>query len=202
MPCAPQCTPIRTVTLNRFASRLLITLLGLTCCVFGVRATDPAERLAVGDFALTERSGRTVRNSDLRGKVWVASFAFTRCAFGCDQITKTMADLQKDFARYPGVLLVTITVDPEHDDPQELQRYAKFYGADADRWLFLTGPEKEIYGLLRDGFRVTAEQNPGEERTPGNEVKHDFRLVVVDRVGPIHGFYDCLGHRPPPRATR
>src|SRR5260370_8251359 len=104
MPCAPQCTPIRTVTLNRFASRLLITLLGLTCCVFGVRATDPAERLAVGDFALTERSGRTVRNSDLRGKGWVAAFAFTRCPFARDQTTHTIAHLQQHLARQPGLL--------------------------------------------------------------------------------------------------
>src|SRR5947209_4654806 len=63
-------------------------------------------------FSLTERGGKTVRNDDLRGKVWVASFVFTRCTTGCPQITTTMQRLQGELARYPGVRLVTFTVDP------------------------------------------------------------------------------------------
>ena len=180
------------------ASSLLLSFCYLLCLRSSDVSASNRDSGPVGTFSLTERSGRTVRATDLRGKVWVASFIFTRCAFGCDQVTKSMHDLQKDFTNYPDVVLVTFTVDPEHDDAGELRRYAEFYGAEADRWLFLTGPEKEVYRLLREGFHITAEQNRGEERKPGNEVKHDTKLVLVDRDGHIRGYYEGRPTKPLP----
>src|SRR5262245_41375684 len=71
----------------------------------------------VEDFSLTERSGKTVRRADLEGKVWVAAFVFTRCAGPCSQVSGSMARLQLQFAGEPDALLVSFTVDPEHDTP-------------------------------------------------------------------------------------
>src|SRR5713101_367446 len=96
----------------------------------------------VGDFSLTERSGQTVSRADLRGKVWVASFLFTRCCTGCPQITATLAQLQKELQGQPDVILVSFSVDPEHDTPKVLKDYAKEWGADPKRWLFLTGKQE------------------------------------------------------------
>ena len=96
--------------------------------------------------------------ADLRGKVWIASFIFTRCSGPCPQVTAAMADLQKDFASQPDAL-VTFTVDPEYDTPKILSQYADRFHADADRWLFLTGKQAYIYKLLRDGFKVGADRN-------------------------------------------
>src|SRR5689334_3842778 len=59
----------------------------------------------VGDFRLTERSGRVVTPADLRGKVWVASFVFTCCTTQCPQISGTMARLQQELAGEPDVRL-------------------------------------------------------------------------------------------------
>jgi protein SCO1 len=176
---------------------LVLLLVGLTC------APGPARRQAaeadveeVGDFALKERSGRTVTRQDLLGKVWVASFVFTRCTAGCPQVAATLKDLQKDLASCPDVVLVTFTVDPEHDDPGELARYAERYEADPDRWLFLTGGEKEIYNLMENGFRLPRpSQNRGEKRTPGNEVDHTTRLVVVDASGRVRGYFEGMRDR-------
>jgi protein SCO1/2 len=143
----------------------------------------------VTDFRLTERSGQPVTLEDLRGKAWVASFVFTRCTGPCPQITGTVARLQSELSGEKDVRFVTFTVDPEHDDPQELSRYADHFGADSGRWLFLTGKEKEIYGLLRNGFHVHASQNDGTDRKPGAEVMHDTHLVLVDPNGHIRGYY-------------
>lgn len=147
----------------------------------------------VGDFHLIERSGRPVTQDDLRGKAWVASFVFTRCTGPCPQITGTMARLQNELAKEKDILLVTFTVDPEHDDPKELQRYAEHFGADEKRWLFLTGKEEEIYALLRNSFHVHADQNKGDDRKPGAEVMHDVHLIAVDKKGHIRGY--CTGIR-------
>jgi protein SCO1/2/putative membrane protein len=144
----------------------------------------------VGDFTLTERSGRTVSKSDLLGKIWIASFEFTRCTQGCPQISATMEKLQADLARYRDVRLVTFTVDPKHDGTEQLRDYAKHYHADPERWLFLTGEEYEIYRLIDQSFHLPVRQNEGEERKPGNEVMHSSKLVLVDRQGHIRGLFE------------
>ncbi len=143
----------------------------------------------VGSFRLTERNGETITEQTLHGKVWVASFVFTRCTGPCPQVTATMARLQRDLADLPEVRLVTFTVDPEHDRARELQEYASAFGADPQRWLFLTGPEEDIHRLLLEGFHVAVSVNRGEDRKPGREVSHSSRLVVVDRHGHIRGYY-------------
>jgi protein SCO1/2 len=165
---------------------LLFLLAGLACALAlapsAARAADD-DFGEVGDFALKERSGRTVAREDLRGKVWVASFVFTRCLEGCPQIAETMKDLQKHLAAIPDVLLVTFTVDPEYDDPGELTRYARRYEADPERWLFLTGDKKEIYDLMQNRFRVGS---------PEKKENHTTRLVVVDAAGHVRGWFDGM----------
>ena len=39
------------------------------------------------DFRLLERNGRTLGLADLRGKVWIADFIFTRCPGPCPRMT-------------------------------------------------------------------------------------------------------------------
>ncbi len=175
--------------------RLVPLLLCLAVTACRPVATENDDYGPVGAFRLTERSGRTVTQDDLRGKAWVASFVFTRCTGPCPQVTATVTRLQSELAGEKDVRFVTFTVDPEHDDPQELRRYAEHFGADPERWLFLTGTEKEIYGLMRQGFHVHAEQNKGAARKPGAEVMHDTHLVVVDKKGTIRGYFQ--GFRDP-----
>jgi cytochrome oxidase Cu insertion factor (SCO1/SenC/PrrC family) len=175
---------------------LAALLLGLACLLAGAscrpwsgQAAEEDDLGPVGSFSLTERGGRTVTRADLLGKVWVASFVFTRCTRGCPQVSATLSRLQQELARQP-ITFVTFTVDPEHDDPDELKKYAAVYQADPDRWLFLTGPEDEIYRLLRQSFHVHVARRQGKERTPGNEVDHSTKLVLVDRRGRIRGYFD------------
>src|SRR3954462_8087911 len=112
-------------------SAALLVALCLAGCAPKDRASSSDEPLGrVNDFALTERSGKEVRRSDLSGQVWVADFIFTRCAGPCAQVSANMARLQKQLADRPGVKLVTFTVDPEYDTPQVLTRYARRYEAD------------------------------------------------------------------------
>ncbi len=144
----------------------------------------------VGSFVLTERDGRTVRPSDLGGKVWVASFIFTRCMGPCPQVTGSVRKLQDAFADRPDVLFVTFTVDPDHDREKELRDYADKFGADPNRWLFLTGPRDEVYRVIRDSFHLGVQQTEGDERKPGSEVAHSTRLAVVDRRGHVRGYFD------------
>lgn len=144
----------------------------------------------VADFSLTERGGRTITKKDLLGKVWVTSFIFTRCAGPCPQITGSMARLQGEMKGQPDFRLVTITVDPEHDTPPVLANYAERFNADPERWLFLTGEPKAVYGLIRDSFKLHAEQTKEPDRRPGEEVFHSTKLALVDRQGQVRAYFD------------
>jgi protein SCO1/2/putative membrane protein len=162
--------------------------------LFLLSPTAQADDLgAVQDFSLTERSGRTVTRQDLLGKVWVASFIFTRCGSSCPQISATMERLQQQTAGRRDVLLVSFTVDPDHDTPEVLRRYADSFHADPDRWLFLTGDRPTIYGLIQSSFHLAVYQNEGEERQAGNEVTHSSRLALVDQQGRIRWYFEGRG---------
>lgn len=172
--------------------RFLLVALSIGFLASGCARVQPADDDlgSVAEFSLTERSGRKVSREDLLGKVWVASFLFTRCSTGCPLISAHLMELQKDLEKQQGVVLVTFSVDPEHDQPEVLQEYADSHGADSDRWLFLTGRQEEVYHLVYDSFHLPMQQTTGKERTPGNEVSHATRLVLVDKRGRIRGYFE------------
>lgn len=142
-------------------------------------------------FSLTERSGKTITQNDLAGKVWIASFVFTRCSGPCPSITATMAKLQSELLpTRPDVRLVTFTVDPDRDTPDELKKYATNFRADPEKWLFLTGKETEALSLLKDGFKINATKNANPK--PGDEFDHNTKLMVIDKAGQIRGLFDGM----------
>ncbi len=147
---------------------------------------------AVPAFSLTERSGKTVTATDLAGRVWIADFIFTRCGGMCPGLTTTLAALLRrlDAAGLPNTTAVSFTVDPTRDDPATLQRYAERFGADATRWLFLTGERDAVERLVRDGFRLSiAELPPGERENSPEPITHSDRFVLVDADLNIRGYY-------------
>lgn len=139
---------------------------------------------SVADFALAERGGRTAARADLLGKAWIADFVFTRCGGPCPQLTARMARLQREIAG-PDVRFVTFTVDPDFDTPPVLTEYAKRYGADPVRWLFLTGAKRDVQRLMDGSFHVGAVEGPPEL----GGITHDTHFVLVDGRGRIRGYY-------------
>ena len=144
---------------------------------------------AVGNFSLTERSGRPLSLSDLKGKVWVADFIFTRCGGPCPRLSKAMARLQAAFAASPEARFVSFSVDPAYDTPPVLSEYAGRFGADPDRWFFLTGETSDVHGVILDSFKMAVKENEGAARRPGEEVTHSLHFAVVDKEGRIRGYF-------------
>jgi protein SCO1/2 len=187
---------------------LVLALAFLTTVVVRAALTGPRTATSlpvlgqVADFALTEQNGRTVSAATLAGHVWVADFIFTRCSSTCPRMTARMAQLAAELVDRPEVRFVSFTVDPAHDSPEVLTRYAEGYRADSERWLFLTGSKEAIYRLTRESFRLGVEEVavPGPGRPadrpgdPSHGVEdpfiHSTRFVLVDRQGRIRGYYD------------
>jgi protein SCO1 len=178
---------------------LATVLISAVACMakFGRESSGPAragqdvdpEVYPLGEFELLERSGRTVNQTDLANQVWIASFIFTRCPLSCPRISSVMKSLQ---SRLEGtnVLLVSVSVDPEHDTPAVLAEYARRFGASADGWWFLTGPKSTIKDLVQNRFKLSLVESTAEDRASGAEaISHSDRLALVDR-GRLVGFFE------------
>jgi cytochrome oxidase Cu insertion factor (SCO1/SenC/PrrC family) len=145
----------------------------------------------VPEFSLTEASGATVRRGDLIGKVWIASFLFTRCGDACPLLTRHEVQLQTALPARDDLRLVSFSVDPDWDTPKVLTAYAHTFGADQSHWWFLTGDKKQVYHLSIDGFRLTTQDGDPAKEMP---ILHSTKLVLVDRHGAIRGYYDSTDH--------
>ena len=166
-----------------------VGMLGLA--FHGVRASRPAARLpdrgGLPDFALIDHHGQPVTRAQLTGSVWVADFIFTRCAGQCPLMSAQMAKLQEAFRGLPNVQLISFSVDPSHDSPGVLARYAHAYHAQAPRWRFVTGTESAIVRLAQEGFRLGV----GKDGSAAEPITHSVRCVLVDHTGHIRGDYDA-----------
>lgn len=171
-------------------NRILLVALLLAAC--GPKRGASVEPLTtLPDFAMTAvgPDGETPFGlADMRGKVWIADFVFTRCAGPCPLMTARLARLGE---RLPSeVSLLTVSVDPAGDTPERLRAYARHHGADARRWVFLRGGVPETYRLLYSGFRLPMSTDPAA--APEARVLHSTRFVLVDRAGAVRGYYDAL----------
>ena len=164
----------------------------------------PGEELpvywAAPAFALTTQAGDTLRDTDLEGSVWVASFVFTNCTGVCPLVSATMARLRDSLAAAEllgaEVRLLSLSVDPARDTPEVLRRYAqRFGGSPPEHWAFLTGePAAAVRRLVEDGFKLTARLDAGEgaHAEVNYQVLHSSRVLLVDRTGRVRGAYDAV----------
>ena len=157
-------------------------------------AHAPARRRALPDFSLVERSGKKITLADLRGKISIVDFIYTSCSDTCPLQTADMAKLQEQWIKEREIELVSVSIDPEHDTPRVLTKYAGRFHADAGRWLFLTGTRGEIARLASEGLMLTAiPKAPGEQADSNDLFIHSTIFVVVDRAGRVRGAFETTG---------
>lgn len=148
----------------------------------------------IADFTLTNQAGQTVTLADLRGKVWVADIIFTRCAGPCPQMTRQMKVLQDALPAASAAKLITLTTDPDFDTPPVMKAYGEKFGAQPQRWWFLTGSKAEIARLAIDGLKLTAVEKQPEERTdPADLFIHSTIFVVVDKQARLRAVFETVG---------
>jgi len=135
----------------------------------------------VPDFSLTDQSQRLITLSQFSGKVVALTFIYTRCPLPdyCFRLSNNFAQLQKRFRMHMGndLVLLSIVIDPAHDQPTALADYAKTWKADSHSWHFLTGPLPEIEKVAR-AFDMNF--YPDEAL-----FVHSFHTVVIDREGKL-----------------
>ncbi|HEX6747294.1 MAG TPA: SCO family protein [Longimicrobium sp.] len=148
------------------------------------RAAERIHRIA--PFRLTDQDGRTITERDVAGKVYVASFFFTRCQQLCPILGNGLRRVQTAFAADSGVAILSHSVTPEIDSVATLKRWAEMRGV-RGRWHLLTGDRAQIRRLAEASYFVELSDTTGN--TQGTLV-HTETLVLVDGRRRIRGVYD------------
>jgi protein SCO1 len=133
----------------------------------------------VPDFRLIDQNEQPVSLSQFAGKVVVLTFIYTRCPLPdyCVRLSNNFGILQRRFGNRMGrdLVMLTVVIDPVHDQPDALKTYARTWKADAHSWHFLTGSVAEIQQLCR---RFNMSFYPDEAL-----FVHSFHTVVIGRDG-------------------
>jgi protein SCO1/2 len=138
-----------------------------------------AQGQKVPDFALTDQAGARVHLAGLEGKVVLLTFGYSRCPNPdyCYRLSHNLEAVEKRFAARAGrdLLLLTIAIDPEHDQGEVLTQYAAVFHADPAVWHFLSGPLPEVKQLA-GMFGMNFWSREGL-------VTHTLHTVIIDREG-------------------
>lgn len=150
---------------------------------------EPEDRAPA--FALTDQQGRRLALADLSGKVVLLDFVFTRCPGPCPVLTGLHVDAQRALPEdlRERAWFVSISIDPEHDDPEALRAYAEARGADLSGWSFLTGEPADVAEVIQ-GYGV------GRIVAEDAEIQHTVATFVIDPEGRIVQRFLGLDHRP------
>lgn len=140
----------------------------------------------VPDFSFIDQDGKTITQDIVKNKIYVADFFFVTCPTICPRMKKNLLTVYNKYKTNNELLLLSHTIDPEHDSVAVLHDFAKRLGADSKQWHFLTGNREKIYELAEHGYYATAMADSTE---PGGYV-HSGGLILVDKHRRVRGIYD------------
>jgi protein SCO1/2 len=95
-----------------------------------------------------------------------------------------MLRVYEAFSGQDDVLLLSHSIDPEHDTVEVLHDYAQRLGISSNKWHMVTGPKKDIYDTAYH-YMLAAKE---DKQAPGGFI-HSGSFCLVDRSGRIRGYY-------------
>lgn len=142
----------------------------------------------IPEFRFINQDGQEVTEQNVKGKIYVVDFFFTTCKTICPAMSDEMSRINQTFADEPNVLILSHTVDPDTDQPEQLRSYAEKFGAKSNKWLFLTGDKVDLYAIARNGYLLEASIGTGGP----TDFIHTQNFALVDYNRRIRGIYDGL----------
>ncbi len=144
------------------------------------RKTGPDDFGGLPRFELTNQDGDSYDIADVRAKARVINFMFTECQGICPVLSSEMVKFQKLFTAPEALELISISIDPENDTPENLRTYISERKVKTENWSFLTGEKEKIKEIMTKYFKI------GFHESIQN---HTDRFVLIDRNNHIRGYY-------------
>jgi len=140
----------------------------------------------VPNFSFINQNGDSVTQKTTEGKIYVADFFFTTCPTICPIMKKQMIRVYQKIKGDPSFMLLSHTIDPDHDTVALLKDFCERLGSDGKQWMFLTGNRDQIYEMAEKGYYATAMPDSTE---PGGYI-HSGGFILVDAQRRVRGIYN------------
>lgn len=165
----------------------------------------PQKGEQVPDFHFVNQEGRAIHLAQFRGEPLLITFIYSRCPLPdyCIRMSNNFAEVAGDLrknnpAAFAKLQLLSISIDPEFDDPKVLKNYGKHYAGNLDpnfkHWSFVTGKPAEILKAAQY-FGLSYE-------TQNGRIIHDLRTALLDANGSIAELYSGNQWRPSEAASK
>jgi protein SCO1/2 len=142
----------------------------------------------VSNMQFTNQFGKKVSFADLKGRIIVLDFFFTRCPTICPQLAKAMKRLQNSFIHNDSIVqFVSVTVDPVHDSVTQLRKWAEKYNVNPDSWWLLTGNRDSIYHFAINEIKANV-----ADVNVDTAFVHTENFFLLDKERIIRGWYNGL----------
>ncbi len=141
----------------------------------------------VKNISFTNQLGQQVSLYDIKGKIIVMDFFFTRCPTFCPGMARSMKKLQDSFKKNDTsiVQFISVSIDPLHDSVPQLRKFADRFNASPDNWWFVTGDKKEIYDFALQEMKASIADTEVD-----TGFIHTQNFFLLDREKIVRGWYN------------
>ncbi len=136
------------------------------------------------DYTLTNYDGKDINLESLKGRIMVVGFIYTHCPDICPMITQNMKEV-RDKLKRNDVVFLSITIDPQRDNPKVLSDYRKIHDINWNDWYFLTGDSATIDEIASKMGIEKAKYKEGDTYF----LSHTDRIYVIDEDGYVIGYF-------------
>lgn len=142
-------------------------------------------------FTFKDQDNLPFTERDMKGKVAVVNFFFTKCRGICPNMNANMKHIHEVFKDNPSFLIVSHTCDPDNDSVLIMKRYADSICPGQKGWTFLTGRKDSLYHQARASYLLDDPKNTLEKIE--DQFIHTQFFALVDKQGRVRGqVYDGL----------
>ncbi len=140
----------------------------------------------IADFEFVNQDSIRVTQNTFSDKIYVADFFFTSCRTICPKMKTQMLRVYDSIQSLPDVLILSHTIDPEHDDIAKLHDFADRLGVQSSKWHFVTGDQDKIFDIAQTSYFATAMV----DNTEPDGFIHSGAFLLIDKERRIRGKYD------------
>lgn len=134
-------------------------------------------KIPAPDFRLIDQNGRTVALSDLRGKIVVLTFVYTKCVDVCPVIAAKLSRVYDQLGDdVQQVVFVAVSVSPEDDTPESIREFSRKFHMEG-KWIYLNGSRAELQSVWQAYYLYIA-----TPVAPNTQLEHQTRVVLIDRA--------------------
>src|SRR5665647_43953 len=141
---------------------------------------------SVSNMHFTNQLGQNVSLDDLKGKIIVLDFFFTRCPGICPRLGVAMKRLQNSFPNSDSIVqFLSISIDPKHDSVQQLRNWAEKFNVNPDSWWLLTGNRDSIYSMALKEIKASV-----ADVNIDTAFLHTENFFLLDKERIVRGWYN------------